>query len=67
MMTRKDKTKNQVHRVSENKDLRKVIFKNRSGSSMVIFKDIDYVNATVRVEALKRLYSDWRGQFIIVR
>ena len=67
MMARKDKTKNQVHRVSENKDLRKVIFKNRSGSSMVMFKDIDYVNATVRVKALKRLYSDWRGQFIIVR
>lgn len=60
-------TKNQVHRVSENKDLRKIIFKNRSGSSMVMFKDIDYVNASVRVNALKQLYSDWRGQFIIIR
>ena len=60
-------TKNQVHRVSENKDLRKIIFKNRSGSSMVVFKDIDYVNASVRVNALKQLYPDWRGQFIIVR
>ena len=60
-------TKNQVHRISENKDLRKIIFKNRSGSSMVMFKDIDYVNASVRVNALKQLYPDWRGQFIIVR
>ena len=63
----KNQTKNQVHRVSENKELRKIIFKNRSGASMVLFKDIDYVNATVRVSALKRLYSDWRGQFVITR
>lgn len=61
------KTKNQVHHVSGNKDLRKIIFKNKSGASMVMFKDIDYVNASVRVNALKRLYSDWRGEFIIVR
>jgi len=61
------KTKNQVHHVSGNKNLRKVIFKNRSGSSMVIFKNIDYVNATLRVKTLKRIYSDWRGEFIIVR
>ena len=61
------KTKNQVHRVSENKDLRKVIFKNRSGSSMVVFKDIDYQNASIRVDTLKKIYPDWRGQFIIVR
>lgn len=61
------KTKNQVHYVSGNKDLRKIIFKNKSGASMVMFKDVDYVNASVRVNALKRLYSDWRGEFIIVR
>lgn len=60
-------TKNQAHRVSENKDLRKIIFKNRSGSSMVLFKDVDYTNASIRVKALKRIYSDWRGEFIIVR
>lgn len=66
-MDKKLKTKNQVHRVSEDKTLRKVIFKNRSGSSMVLFKDIDYVSATVRVKALKRLYSDWKGEFIIIR
>ena len=61
------KTKNQVHYISGNKDRRKIIFKNKSGASMVMFKDIDYVNASVRVNALKRLYSDWRGEFIIVR
>lgn len=60
-------TVNQVHRVSNKTDLRKIIFKNRSGASMVLFKDIDYVNASVRVNALRSLYPDWRGQFIIVR
>ena len=64
---KKEKTKNQTHHISGNKDLRKIIFKNRSGSSMVMFKDIDYVNASVRVNALRQLYPDWRGQFIIVR
>lgn len=64
---KKEKTKNQTHHVSGNKELRKIIFKNRSGSSMVMFKDIDYVNASVRVNALRQLYPDWRGQFIIVR
>lgn len=66
-MNKRVKTKNQVHHISGNKDLRKIIFKNRSGASMVMFKDIDYVNASVRVNALKRLYPDWRGEFIIVR
>lgn len=63
----REKTKNQTHRVSENKDLRKVIFKNRSGASMVMFRDIPYYKASVRVNALKALYPDWRGQFIITR
>lgn len=63
----REKTKNQTHHISGNKDLRKIIFKNRSGASMVLFKDIDYVNASVRVNALKALYPDWRGQFIITR
>lgn len=64
---KKEKTKNQTRYVSGNKDLRKIIFKNRSGASMVMFRDIDYVNASVRVNALRQLYPDWRGQFIIVR
>lgn len=64
---KKEKTKNQTRYISGNKDLRKIIFKNRSGASMVMFKDIDYVNASVRVNALRQLYPDWRGQFIIVR
>lgn len=60
-------TKNQVHRISENKELRKIVFKNRSGASMVLFKDIDVTNASIRVRTLKRIYSDWRGQFVIIR
>ena len=60
-------TKNQVRKInSENKDLRKIIFKN-NGASMILFKDIDYVNASIRVKTLKRIFSDWRGEFIIVR
>ena len=61
-----NQTKNQVHRPSENKALRKIYFKN-NGASILMFKDIDYVNACIRVKALKRLYSDWRGQFVITR
>lgn len=61
------KTMNQAHHISDNKNLRKIIFKNKSGASMVLFKDIDVVNASIRVKTLKRLYSNWRGEFIIVR
>lgn len=60
-------TKNQVHPVQEKSNLRKILFKNSSGSSMVLFKNIDVVNAKIRKEALKQMYSDWRGQFIICR
>lgn len=59
-------TKNQVHVISDS-DKRKIVFKNRSGASMVLFKDLDPTNASIRVQTLKRIYSDWRGQFIIIR
>lgn len=60
-------TKNQAHHVgNKDKDLRKIIFK-RKGCTMTLFEDIDYVNASIRVETLKRLYSDWKGQFVIIR
>lgn len=61
-------TKNQAHpHASGNTNLRKILFKNSSGSSMVLFKNLDVANASVRVNALKQIYSDWRGEFIIVR
>lgn len=63
----KTKTVNQAHPVQRKDNLRKILFKNSSGASMVLFKDIDVVNAKVRVEALKQIYSDWRGQFVICR
>ena len=59
-------TVNQARRIGENKELRKIIFKSK-GATMTLFKDIPYYNATIRVEALKRLYSDWRGEFVIIR
>jgi len=66
-MPKREVTKNQTHHISGDKELRKIIFKNRSGASIPLFKDVDYVNASIRVKALKRLYSDWRGEFIITR
>ncbi len=63
----RQRTKNQTHRISENKEHRKIIFKNRSGASMVMFKDLTPEDASTRINALKRIYSDWRGQFIMVR
>ncbi len=48
------------------KDLRKVIFKGKD-ATIVLFKDIDVVNASVRINALKSLYHDWRGKFIMTR
>lgn len=62
-----NKTKNQPHHVgSDKKDLRKIIFKSKE-ATMTLFKDVPYWNAPIRVAALKRLYTDWRGQFIITR
>jgi hypothetical protein len=59
--------KNQVHPIQEKSDLRKIYFKNRSGASMLVFKDIPKDRAAVRVNALKSFYDDWRGTFIITR
>lgn len=63
----REKTKNQVHPISGKQELRKIIFKNRSGASIPLFKNIDPSNAQIRVKALKRLYTDWKGEFIITR
>lgn len=61
------RTSNQANHVgSDKKDLRKIIFKSK-GATMTLFKDIDVVNASVRVNALKTLYPDWRGEFVIIR
>lgn len=60
-------TMNQAHPVKEKSDLRKILFKNHSGSSMVLFKNIPADRALVRVNFLKRVYGDWRGQFVITR
>jgi hypothetical protein len=63
----KIKTKNQPNPPSKDKGvLRKVIFKGKD-ATIVLFKDIDIVNASVRINVLKNLYHDWRGEFIITR
>lgn len=60
-------TKNQKNVIAPKQDLRKIYFKNRSGSSMILFKDLTPYQAITRKKALKRIYSDWRGEFIISR
>ena len=50
----------------EKNELRKIIFKTK-GATIVLFRDIPYWNASIRVKALKRIYNDWRGEFIITR
>ena len=62
-----NQTKNQKNVIAPKQDLRKIYFKNRSGSSMIIFKDLTPYNAAQRVKALKRIYTDWKGSFIITR
>ena len=59
--------KNQVRPIKEKSfDKRKIFFKNGS-CSMLLFKNIDASNAQVRVNFLKKVYPDWRGQFVITR
>lgn len=50
---------------NQKKDLRKIIFKNRSGASMVLFRNLEPYQAAQRRSALKRIFTDWRGEFII--
>jgi hypothetical protein len=44
----------------------KIYFKYK-GNSMCIFEGLTWSNAFLRVKALKRLYNDWRGEFIITK
>lgn len=62
----KNPTKNQVHKPGGS-NLRKIYFKNKSGSSMLCFKDLKPEDAYTRQQALKNIYSDWRGEFIVTR
>lgn len=63
----KVKTENQSNAPSKNKgDLRKIIFKGK-GATIVLFEDIDVVNASVRINTLRNLYHDWKGKFIMIR
>lgn len=52
--------------VTPQEQKRKIIFKSH-GSTTTLFKDLDPVQASVRVKALKRIYSDWCGQLVIIR
>lgn len=62
----KKTTKNQVNNPKPDQDLRKIYFK-RNGASIVVFEGLTPYDAAQRRDALTRLYSDWRGKFIISR
>ena len=62
----KNRTKNQVNKPGSS-NLRKIYFKNKSGSSMLCFKDLTPEDAYTRKEFLKRVYNNWRGEFIVTR
>lgn len=57
---------NQARHYGNNLNLRKIVFKT-SSATIILFKDLKPDEALVRVEALKRIYTDWRGQFVIIR
>ena len=44
----------------------KVYFK-KDGNSMLLFDKLDGTNARIRCNTLKRIYSDWRGYFIVTK
>lgn len=44
----------------------KIYFKSH-GASMLLFDKLTCTNAVIRAKALKRLYSDWKGTFIITK
>lgn len=44
----------------------KVYFK-KGYSSMLLFKDLTCYDAYARVNVLKKLFSNWHGQFIVTK
>lgn len=44
----------------------KIYFK-KNGNSMLLFDNLNGTNAVLRRNTLKRLFSDWKGHFIITK
>ena len=44
----------------------KIYFKNQ-GCSMLMFDKLNGTNAILRCKTLKKLYSGWKGQFIVTK
>lgn len=44
----------------------KIYFK-KNGNSMLLFDGLNGTNAILRRNTLKRLFSDWKGHFIITK
>lgn len=54
------------HKNSQNEKLKKIYFKSH-GCSMLLFDNITAINARGRINALKAMYNDWKGSFIITQ
>lgn len=70
-MTMKKPLQNQVNNPEKKKskwdDNRWKIYFKFNGASMLMFDHLTGVNAIIRTKALKRLYNDWKGHFIITK
>lgn len=66
------RTQNQVnlpqkqHSKKWNERKWKIFFK-KNGNSMLLFDGLDGTNAIIRRNTLKRLFSDWKGHFIVTK
>lgn len=62
----KKQTKNQVNNPKPQQETRKIYFK-RNGASIAMLEGLTPYDAAQRRDTLERLYSDWRGKFIITK
>lgn len=62
----KKTTKNQVNNPKPQQETRKIYFK-RNGASIAMLEGLTPYDAAQRRKTLKRIYTDWKGEFIITR
>lgn len=55
-----------AHRDRDNEKLGRVYYKSHD-CSMCLFKGIKKADAVARINALKAMYNDWQGSFIITQ
>lgn len=50
----------------KDKELYRVYFK-KNGCSMLMFEKLSYYAAMRRKEVLKKVYTDWKGHFVVTK